>query len=180
MGLVGVAKIGQVLPVGNIGLGDQHRILASVLDQGAQQAHYLVGLLQIEAGGARDFPQKGHRIEAENAHAVIEVMPDDRDELLQHLRVAEVQVDLVVAEGAPDVSHTLTGLHLLQQGRGPRTHHVRQVILGRGSEKIIPARIATLEEILEPQAAAGAVIDHQVRHQVIVPADRVDILPVTE
>ena len=180
VGLVAVAEVGQVFAVGNIGLGDNHGVGPGMLHQGAQQAHHLVGLLQVDAAGAGDLPQESHGIQPEDTHPLVQVMAQDGDKLLEYLRVAKIQVYLVVAEGTPYMAGARGGFHLAQQRRGARAHHGTEVVVGAGGTKIPRARGAILQEVLEPQAASRAVVDDQVRHQVVVAGDGVDIGPVAQ
>ena len=88
--------------------------MSCMLDQGTEQPHYFVCLLKIEAAGSRDFPQEGDGIETKDAHSAIQIESHDAHELQQHLRIAEIEIDLVVAEGAPDMARAAHGLHRAQ------------------------------------------------------------------
>ena len=106
-----------------------------------------MGFLEIQAIGTGDLPQECHRIETKNSNTVIEVVPDDGNKLLQHLRVAEIEIYLVVAERAPHMLCTICRLYFLQQWRGTGSHHLRQVIIRRCRKKIVPAGVSSLEEV---------------------------------
>ena len=70
--LIGVAKVGQVLAIGHVGLGDDDGVGLRALDDQAKQSDQLVRLGQVHAGGAALLPQKRHGIEPEHPHAGIE------------------------------------------------------------------------------------------------------------
>ena len=70
--LIGIAKVGQVLAIGNVGLGDDDRVGLGTLDDQTKQSDQLVRLGQVHAGGAALLPQKRHGIEPEHPHAGIE------------------------------------------------------------------------------------------------------------
>ncbi len=86
-----------------------------VFDQGAQQFDDLVGLLQMNAICTGFFPQEWHCIHAKNGHPVIQILADDAHKLHQHIGVFEIQVYLIGAESAPDMTSAIGGFHLGQQ-----------------------------------------------------------------
>ena len=128
MGLIGIAKIGKILPVGNIGLGEHQRILTGVFSQCPKQAHQLVSLLQVQATGTGNLPQKSHSIEAKDTHTLIEILAHNRHKLLEYFRVAKIQIYLIMTERAPDILRAGGCYHFTQQGRGAWAHHLTEIV----------------------------------------------------
>ena len=75
-----------------------------------------MSLLKVHAGGAWLFPQERHGIHPEDAHAMVKISAYYLDELLKHIRIAEIQVYLVTAECAPDVAFTVHCFYGGEQG----------------------------------------------------------------
>jgi hypothetical protein len=88
VGLVTVAEVTYVLPVGHIGLGDQYTVRRGHLDHISQQFHHLVRLPQMDTTGTELLPQIGDGIQTDEAGTLADVKEKDRDELDQHFRVA--------------------------------------------------------------------------------------------
>ena len=151
-----------------------------MFDQGPQQANHLVGLFQADTGGADLFPQEGHRVQAEDVYPHVQVQAHDAHEFLQYPGIAEIEVHLVVAEGTPYVAGAVGGPRLAQQRRGARSHHLAQVVVRGCCHEVVPAWIDAEFEVLEPLAAAGAVIDHQVGHQAVARCDTLHVVPVAQ
>ena len=63
-----------------------------------------MGLRQVDRRGADLLPQERDRIQPDDLHAIIHMQADDPQKLKQHLGVAEIKVDLVMAESAPDMA----------------------------------------------------------------------------
>ena len=97
-----VSEIRQVLAVRDVGLSDHDGIGLRTFDNQPEQANQLVGLGQIHTGGAGLLPQEGHRIEAEHSNTRVQQLADNADELQHDGRVAEIEIDLIRAEGTPD------------------------------------------------------------------------------
>ena len=70
--LIGIAKIRQVLAIGDIGLSDDNGIGLRALDNQAKQPYQLVRLRQVHTGGAALLPQERHGIQSEYAHSRIQ------------------------------------------------------------------------------------------------------------
>ena len=122
-----------------------------MVDDGAQQAHHGVCLRQVDAGGALAFPQECHRIEADDARALLEVVKQDADELEQHIGIGEVQVDLVIREGCPKMAQATTGMHRREQGRWTRAHDLGDIGVGVHLDEVVAAGLHAGQIIGEPQ-----------------------------
>ena len=75
-----------------------------------------MSLLKVDAGCARLFPEERHGIHPEDAHAMVKISTDYLDEFPQHVRIAEIQVYLVTAERAPDMTFSDHCFHRGEQG----------------------------------------------------------------
>ena len=56
-------------------------------------------------------------------------MTHDLDHALEHFRVLEIEIDLIMTEGTPDMALALGRLDLSQQRGCARTHHVGQILI---------------------------------------------------
>ncbi len=70
MRLVTVAKIADVLVMGQVGLGQQNRARGDVIHHQSHQLDNLMSLGQVNAGGADLLPQIGNGIQAHNPSTV--------------------------------------------------------------------------------------------------------------
>ena len=84
-------------------LGDQHAIGVALVHRAPDLAQDPVRLLEALAGRALPLDQVGHRVEAHAVDAAIEPEPHRPDHRLQHARVVEVEIRLVVEEAMPVV-----------------------------------------------------------------------------
>ena len=133
--LIGIAKVRQVLAVGDVGLGDDNRVGLGALDDQAKQSDQLVRLGQIHAGGAALLPQERHGVQPENAHPGIQQLTNDGDELHDHRRIGEIEIHLIRTEGAPHRPLALLRGHMTQQRRGPGPDHVAGIKVSSGAKK---------------------------------------------
>ncbi|MPL99986.1 hypothetical protein SDC9_46209 [bioreactor metagenome] len=178
MRLVTPAEIAQVLGLGHVRLGQQDHRLGRVIRKQPHQLHDRMGLRHVDRGRARRLPQEGHRIEPDDPHAFVDMQPQDAQDLEQHLGVAEIEIDLIVAEGAPDMARPRRRRHRAQKRRGARPHHRAQIVPGRGlHEEAVIGRLA-LEIGGEPGTLRRDMVQHHVRHQAEGRADATDVGPV--
>ena len=180
MRLVALPEIADVLGVRHVGFGQQAYRDATLLEQDAQHLHHHVRFRQAAAIAADAFPQKGDGIEADIARPVAHVAHQNFRKAEQHVGVAKVQVDLVFAEGRPDVRRTLPGWHHAEQRRVARAHHLVELWRWLAGQKIVAAGQQAANEVRKPQMLPGAVIDDQIEHQLKALGQRLDVLPVTE
>ncbi len=180
MRLVAIAKIAQIFGIGHIGFGDQRQHLHRVIREQTEKPHDLMGLSQVNAGRAGFLPNKGHRIEAQGAHAVIDMRAQDRHKGQQHFGVREIKIDLIMREGAPQMLDPVCGLHPPQQIMRARAHDGGE-IGGRVRLEIefIIRRMA-LQVIGKPLRAGRAVVEHQIRHQGEPLCDPLHIRPIAQ
>ncbi len=180
MGLFAAPEIGQVLGVGHIGFGEQDHRFCGVIGQKPHQFHDGMGLRQVDAIGADLFPQKRHRIEPDDAHPLVDMQPHDPQKFEQNLGVGEIQIDLIMAEGAPDMARPIGGFDLAQQGLRAGAHHLAQIVVGTGfKEKPVIGRMA-LQIGVEPDRLRGHMIEHQIGHQQKLRPDARDVLPIAQ
>ncbi len=172
-----VAKVGDVLRVRHVRLGDDRHAWRDGVEQRPEQADHAVCLLQVDAGRAGFLPQVRDRVQADEARAVRDVGQQHVDDAQQHIGTAKVQVDLVVAEGRPDVHRLPAPVHGGQQRQCTRSHHARQVLGRVGHDEVVAvSRVARLERP-EPVTLGGDVVDHGVEHQLKVRAEPLHVSP---
>ena len=107
-------------------------------------------------------------------------MADDLHHALEHLGIAEIEIDLIVAERAPDPPRTAASLDLAQQRRSPRPHHAREIVTLCGGGKIVAPGLPVVDKVLEPATLAGTVIDDQVGHEIVLGAYTQYVIPVAQ
>ena len=178
--LVAVAEIADVLGMGHVGLGEQHQARLQHLQHIAQQLDHLVRLRQVDAAGADLFPQIGNGVEADDLGAVMDIEQQNIQKLEQHIRVGEVDIDLVVAERAPNPALAVGRLHRAQQRRGARAGDGAEVGLRLHLDEIVALGGHAVAVGAEPVALAGDVVDDQIQHQPIVLAELLDVVPATQ
>ena len=139
-----------------------------------------MGLGQVDTRGADLLPQKRHRIEPKNLHAIVQMLADNFDKLFKHHGVSKIKVNLVVAERTPNMLCAFDGFRLHQQWRRARTDNVIKIVIGRRGHKITATRIDTCFEVFKPRTPTRAMIDHQIAHQSIVLRKRRDIIPTAQ
>ena len=84
-------------------LGEQHAVAMPRVHRGADVLEDRVRLLEVLAGRAFALDQVRHRVEPHAVDAAIEPEAHDSDHRLEHRRVVEVQIGLVVEEAMPVV-----------------------------------------------------------------------------
>ena len=81
LGLVrAVAKVGDVLVVGDVGLGDENHVRRDRVQDGAEELDHPMRLLQVDAGGADLFPQVGDSVQADDLGPFFDVQQKDLDD----------------------------------------------------------------------------------------------------
>ena len=164
----------------HVGFGDEQHAGGEHPQQVAQQLHDLVRFRQMDAGRADCLPQVGDGIEPDDLGAVVDVEQQDVQVFEQHIRIAEVHVELVVAEGGPDVALPGRGLHRAQQRRRARAGHGRQVRGGVHLDEIVPLRCQAVAVGAKPVALARDVVDDQIRHEPVVDRQGLHVVPAAE
>ena len=134
-----------------------------------------MGLGQVLADRALAFDQVGHGVEPQAVDAAVEPEPHDPDDRVEHRRVVEVQIRLVMEEAMPVVGlggvvpAPVRGLGVGEDDPDPfvlavgLAPHV-EIALGRTGWR--PARR------LEPGMLVGSVVDDQLGHDADVAAVR--------
>ena len=89
----------------NVRLGDNHRAGGNRLGNGAEKLDELVGLLKVNAARSRYFPHEPNGIQSNIPRPFNKVMQQHVDHRNQYLRRGEVEIDLVLTEGGPQMSH---------------------------------------------------------------------------
>src|SRR3970040_1856081 len=104
----------------------------------------------MNAGGADFFPQIPNRIQTDELSTLRRVEQERIDDLQQHIRVMEIEIDLVRAERRPYLLYAGGGLEFGQERQGARPHHLRKVWAALHHNEIIAVARIVLEEGLEP------------------------------
>ena len=180
MRLVPFAKIAQVFGLWHVCFGEQHDGLHRVVAQKPHEFDDGVGLRQVDRWRSDLFPKKRHCIEADDLHAVVDMGADGPQKLQQHLWVAEIEVDLIMAERAPDVARAVFRFDPLQQWRGARPHNHGMVKRWIGFEKELVVGRLALSVGVKPRALARDVVEHKIGHQLELIRDAVDVSPITK
>ena len=63
-----------------------------------------MGFRQMNAVGARHFPDEGDGVEPDNPQSLVDQEAQNSNVLDQQAGIGEVHVDLVMGEGAPDIA----------------------------------------------------------------------------
>jgi len=122
LGFIGsVAEVGDIVLVRDVGFGEQDDLRGDDIQQFAHKLHDGMGFRQMGATGAQGFPEIGYGIEADDAGALGDVKQEDIKEFQQNVRISEIQVDLVGAEGGPAPFRPIGSIEFMQQGRGTGT-----------------------------------------------------------
>jgi hypothetical protein len=111
----------------HIGFGDDQRTRGGCLDHRAHDLNQGMSLRQMHAAGARLLPHEPDRIEADEPRTLGAVVQQYVQNFEQKVWVPVVQVDLVRAEGGPDMDGPSGGLDLGQERQGARPHDRRVV-----------------------------------------------------
>ncbi len=180
MSLVPIAEIGQVLDIRDIGLSQQNKRLDSEIAQDPHQLNDCVRLGQVNAGRTDLLPKEGHRIQPNDLHPIVDMQPHDPKELQQHLGITEIQIDLIVAEGTPDMASSIGRYDLAQQWMRARPDDLAQILFRRGLEEELIEWFVTLQVAIEPSSLAGHMVQHQIGHQLEVTRDTPNIGPVAQ
>ena len=106
----------------------------------------------MDTTGTDLFPQIRDRIESDSCGTLRKIETQDRAEFDEHVRVREVEVDLVMAKGGPDVTSPRRGCNGTQQRvcAWPGDH--RQVRVGICCRVVIATGRTVLEKLVEPVA----------------------------
>ncbi len=83
-----------------------------------------MGLLQIDRRRACFFPDKPDGIKPHDAHPVLKVLQNDFQDFKENIRVAVIQIDLIIAKRAPDVFFTILGDNIIEQRMAARADNI--------------------------------------------------------
>ena len=122
-----VAEVADVVALRHVRLGDDLDLRRHLVEHVAEELDQLVGLGEVDAGGARLLPEVGHGVHPEPVGTPLDVGQHDLQHPQQHLRVVVVQVHLVGTKRGPDPARARRGLEAGQQRGRPGTGHHRQV-----------------------------------------------------
>ena len=172
-----IAEVGDVVPVGYVGFRDQERSRRRLIQHRPEDLDNPVGLGQVQAAGAQLLPEKAHRVQAEVARPLFNVKEEELHHLQQHLGVFVVEVDLVCAEGGPEMLFPLAGDKRREQGQRPGPDDLGEVCPWiAGDEEILEGGIPR-QVFLKPLALGGDVVDHRIEHQIEILGQVGDVRP---
>ena len=181
MRFIAVAEIADIFIVRNVGFGDQAAAGIGAIEDQAPQFDNLVHFRQVDAGRARRLPDKPDGIKADRAPAGGGILQQHIDAFQQHRRLTEVNVDLVFAEGGPDIHALLVRFYIgREQRQGARAHHIMVIGLRIGFDKVVLVLFLAFQVALEPHAGAGNMVYHAVEHQIKMLVQRPDIRPIAQ
>ena len=174
-----------------VNLGQHHDVVTQDLLHGVEQVGG-VGLLE-EAAAARALAGVGEGVQTDDGGAVGGHVAQGLVKEALGALALHVDIDLLLAEGAPDLLGGAVG-ELGLDVRRARLAFVDGVdLLVRGEaalgcpevlvadEEVGKLAVVLLgQEVLEVRALARDVVDHEVEHEVAVVANRLDVLPATE
>ena len=164
------SEIGGQLPGGHNHLALQNHPRADTLCNEPDHPHDGMDLGQVAAGCARLFPQIGNRVNAQHLHAQIRQMKHTARHLIEHHRIAVVQIPLVWVEGGADVFPHL--LLIDKAARGGLREHVGDGLFHLpGDIRCVEADVAVNIFLFPglgphgPPVGIGGVVDNKVQAQ---------------
>ena len=102
LGLVrAIAKVGDVLLVGDVGLGDEDHMRGDRVQYGPEELDHAVCLLKVDTGSADLFPQIRDGVQADDLGALFDVEEENLDDSQQHVGIGIVEINLIRAKGRP-------------------------------------------------------------------------------
>ncbi len=107
MRLVLITEIGQVFKQRQIGFGNEQNIGMYRRGRQSQCLDDLVRLIQIDRTGPGHLPDKADGIQPHDPDAMFKIFQNDLQDFKKHIRVAVIQIDLIIAERAPDMLFTI-------------------------------------------------------------------------
>ena len=176
---IAVAEVGDIFFVRHVGFGEQDDTGRGHIDQVPHQLHDLVGLFEVDAGGSGLLPEVGDGVEPDDFCAVGDVEEQDVEKLKQHIGVGEIEVDLVVAEGGPEMllgSVDFDGREQRQTARPDDGGEIRRRI---SLDEVIAIRSHSGDKIFKPVAFARDVVEHQIKHELEPSAELADVIPLS-
>ncbi len=101
-----ITKVRDVVFMRNVCLRNQHRTWSHPVRDGAEKLNKAMRLFQMNAVCSRDFPHKADGIQADITSPFHKVMQQHIHHRNQHFRRGEIEIDLVFAEGGPEMADT--------------------------------------------------------------------------
>ena len=180
VGLVAGTEVGEVFAVGDVCFGDEDDVGGDDVEDVAQEFDDLVGLGEVDAGGADLFPEIGDGVESDDPDAAVDVVEEDVKKFEEDIGIGEVEVNLVFAEGGPDVAGAVAGLGEGEEGVGAGSDDGGEVGLGVGLDEVVAGGGDAADVVSEPATVARAVIEDEVGHEAEVARDGLDVFPGAE
>jgi len=150
-----------------------------------QQLDDLVCLVEVGAARAQLGPQVSDRVEPDDVGAAADIRQEYFHDSCENVGVFVVEVDLVGGEGGPEELRAPDGLEASEDvgcaGSEDCCALLRRKLFGgiEGDEEI--AIISTVvQELLEPAALGGDMVDDAVEHELVVGLELLDVLPGAE
>ena len=101
---IAVPKVGEVLLIGDIGFRDEQGARCELIEEQAYQSNNRMRLFRVNARMVRLFPEIGNGIQSQYRNAGVKVMPYDFQDFNQDPWVGKIQIHLIMAESAPDMT----------------------------------------------------------------------------
>ena len=99
--------------------------------------------------------------------------------LQEQIRITEIEIDLVGAEGCPDQLLAGSGLKAGQEGKRPGPENPGDIGALRNHDEVIPVSLLSLQKTFEPEAPGRYMVQDQVEHEPEILPDGGDLRPAT-
>ncbi len=159
-----IAKVGQVFEQRQVGFGNEQHIRMHRITRQTHRLDQFVGLIKVDRGRADFLPDKADGIQPHHAHAVLEVVQNHSEHLKEYVRIAVIQIHLVIAKGAPDLLLTLLGHHVIEQRMTARADDIGKVIFKICGLDVINAGLFACQKLLIPRVGCRNMVCHQIGH----------------
>ena len=103
MSFVAVTEVRQIFVVRHVGFCDQKRAGRKEVCHRSNQTNDLVRFRQMDARRPRFLPQEPDRIQTKDADSIFQIAANDLQKFQQHLRVCEVEINLIMAKRTPNM-----------------------------------------------------------------------------
>jgi hypothetical protein len=102
LGLIAaIAKIADVLGMGDICFGDNHDIRCHHIQYASEQFNHVVDLAQVDAICADFLPQIGNCIQPQDGCALLHIVQKYFDHFFKYIQAFKIEIDLIGTEGGP-------------------------------------------------------------------------------
>ena len=90
--------------IGDIGFSDEQGARSELIEEQAYQSNNRMRLFRVNARMVGLFPEIGNGIQSQYRNAGVKVMPYDFQDFNQDPWIGKIQIHLIMAESAPDMT----------------------------------------------------------------------------